>query len=556
MFQKAILGAVLTWGVLTPPVAAEIKFIRPGEKPLSQPPVSSVAALDLDALYRGIELTGRVRARTTREMIVATMMDEFAREDVDGKPGISDADRLLAADVEIAAKRANALRTLHQNDLDSDGVVTRGELVTVGRVQNAKKAQRHQPNGSVVMTAEQRETLVLDFVARSLAKDRDGDDSLTAEEVVAGLNEDQIRTRYRTEGGLVKAIWDVNADGVITESEMRQSLDRLLGLIDSNGDGIIDPEEAAPIRKAMIAAKVRADDPSRGKRVACSLPQVPNSAEVIVLQGESGTAVTNLGFVGPRDQIVRMTDVAVPEGGRDLYLLVSMRKPALVRLSGPGEERVKAVVGVAAPVAVTGGKASLANTPCHRGFLGIRIIEPGGVEKEFGKALGRDDVRALVADRLGRVDLGTWTNDPVARLAGDATPMMEGDGQVIVDRFLSYDPGGFQMPDPNRVQSTVPVKSRALPPLEIGLIVLASEGKIDFVAPEPDIVGTGTDGEARDGIAGWLKSPKKKPRGPVPLTVLVRRAIDLPAGLTTERSVRLIVPDGVPAPRGAKPVLR
>lgn len=51
---------------------------------------------------------------------------------------------------------------------------------------------------------------------------------------------------------------------------------------------------------------------------------------------------------------------------------------------------------------------------------------------------------------------------------------MKGDGQIIIDRLLSFDPGGFQMLDPGGIRSTMPVCARELPPLEIGLIVLAS----------------------------------------------------------------------------------
>lgn len=99
-----------------------------------------------------------------------------------------------------------------------------------------------------------------------------------------------------------------------------------------------------------------------------------------------------------------------------------------------------------------------------------------------------------------------------------------------------------------------------MPPLEIGLIVLASDGKIDFVAPPPVFLSRAVpdgikravpEGEATDGIV-WEQEPGGGSRPLFPLTVVVRHAIDLPAGLTTERGVRLIVPDSVPAPRGAK----
>lgn len=546
---KSICLAAAALSILVTAATAEITFIRPGEKPLEQPRAGFAGTLDLDAVYRGIELTSRIRTRLPRAAIVAQMMNDFGQDDLDGLPGIGDADRTLAAQVEIAAARANAARAWATDDLDGDGVVTRDELLVVGRTQVAALAQRQKLGGAVELTEAQREQLALEYVARGLARDRDGDDRVSYDEATAGVDAERILTRIRTEGGTVKPVWDVDGDGTIAEAEMRQSLDRLLGLIDANGDGVIEVEEARAAQKDLMAARARAQDPSRGKRIACTLPEVPEAAEVVVLQGEAGTAVTNLAFGEPNDRVVRMTEVVVPEGEGAIFLIVSMRTPTLVRLLGPGAGRVEAVVGVAATVAVAGGEARLANTPCHRGFLGIRIVEPGGVAQEFNTALGRDDVRALVAERLGRVELGGLTNDPGARLEDDALPVMKGDGQVIVDRFLSFDPGGYQQPPLDRVQSTVPVRRSEVPPLEIGLIVLASEGKIGFVAPEPEVLTR--EGGAGEG-ANRQEAPRRTAAG-FPLTVVVRRAIDLPAGLTTERGVRLIVPDGVPPPRGAHP---
>lgn len=252
-----------------------------------------------------------------------------------------------------------------------------------------------------------------------------------------------------------------------------------------------------------------------------------------------------------------MAELVVPNGDRELYVIASIRTPTVLKLLGLGTERVKAVVGVAGMVGSTGGRALLTNTPCHRGFLGIRIVEPGGVAAEFGKALGRDDVRALVGDRLGRINLDTLRNEADILLEGDDLPNMLGGGQFMLDHFLSFDPGGFQVVDPVGVQSTVPVRARQVPPLEIGLIYLAADGRIDFVAPPPEFLSRkAPDGIKRvrpksdNDIAAKHRIKGASGAGLAKLTVVVRRAIELPAGLTTERGVNVVVPDGVPIPRG------
>ncbi|OYX44459.1 MAG: hypothetical protein B7Z02_04985 [Rhodobacterales bacterium 32-67-9] len=560
MFSERILALAFALAVIATSATAEIKFVRPGEVPPDRLADPDMGALDLNAIYRGIDLLDRVRPRGSRGVIIGALVNDFTRDDIDGSPGITDADRELAARVEISQARARTSRPWAENDLDDDGIVTREELLIVGRVKVEDSARRQKFETAIGLTDQQREAMVLDHVERFLGLDRDGDDAITYDEAIFSVDADRIQTRVRTEGGALKPIWDADGSGTITEAEMRLSADRLLDLIDADANNMVDAEEAKVARQALFKARARADDPSRGNRVQCTLPEMPGAAEVAVIQGDSGSAVTNLAFDVPNDPVVRMAEIVVPQGETDLYLIASMRTPTVLRLMGPGEGRVKAVVGVAAPVALSGGGASLANTPCHRGFLGIRIKEPGGISAEFGRALGRDDLRAVVAERLGRVDLGTLTNTPDVVLQDDVLPVMEGDGQFIIDRFLSFDPGGYQELDPGEVQSTVPVRARDVPPLEIGLIVLASEGMIDFVAPPPAFLSREVpdgikrvvpEGEVANGIV-WDQKPGGGSRARFPLTVVVRHAIDLPAGLTTERGVRLIVPDGVPAPRGAK----
>jgi len=552
--------AALAFAIFSMAAHAEIEFIRPGDVPSEGPAELDVGLLQLDEMYRGLDLLGRLSSRASKGTIISALMIDYAKDDIDGVPGITDADRELAARVEIAQKRSIASRSWAENDLDGDGVVTRSELSVVGRTRVEGRVHGQGQNASIELTEEQRETLVLDYVGTFLGQDRDSDDAVTYEEAIAPVDEEGILTRMRTEGGALKPVWDADGNGAITEVEVRRSADRLLDLIDANDNSFIEAEEAQAAFRGFTKARARSEDPSRGKRIQCTLPEVPKTAEIVVLQGDSGSAVTNIAFDVPNDPVVRMAEVTVPEGITELYLIASVRSPTVLRIVGPGVDRVKAVIGVAAVVALDGGKADLANTPCHRGFLGIRIVEPGGVAAEFGQALGRDDVRAVVAERLGHINLGTLSNAADTLLDGNDLPVMKGDGQIVVDRFLSFDPGGFQVLDPGAIQSTVKVSARDLPPLEIGLIVLASEGKIDFVAPPPGFltrdVPEGVKRVMPDGDVLPGTSVEGDPGGrngaQFPLTVVVRRAIDLPAGLTSERGVRLIVPDGVPKPRGLR----
>lgn len=559
MFKKMISLPAALLLIAATSATAEIKFISPGETPASPLEAADMSALDLAEIYRGLNLLSFIRSRASRGSILNGLARKLADDDIDGEPGITAADRELAASVEISAALARAAQSWAANDLDGDGVVTRDELIIVGRTRVKVSSARLRQNGTITLTDEQRTELALEYVANFLRRDRDGDNAVTYAEATASVDQEKILTRFRAEGGALKPVWDADGNGTITEFELRRAADRLLDLFDTNGDNVVNTDEVKKSKKALLAARYLINDPTRGKRIRCTLPEVPKLAEVVVIQGEAGTAVTNLKFGVPNDPVVRMIEVVVPQGETEIFLIASMRSASVLRIMGPGAGRLKTVVGVAATIALAGGDAKLANTPCHRGFLGIRIVEPGGVTKEFGLATGRDDVRALVADKLGHVNLGTLMNDTTVLFQNDALPNMRGDGQIIIDRFLSFDPGGYQMLDPAQIQATVPASAREIPPLEIGLIVLASQGKIEFVAsPEtsspksPDtITREAPKGQATDDIL-WQKTPDSDASTHFQLTVVVLRAIDLPAGLTTERGVRIIVPDGVPKPRGLR----
>lgn len=528
---------------------AEIKFLKPGAPPLSENAASETDGLDLDTIYRGLDLLSLLHVRASKGMVVTAVVGNYKRDDIDGQPGITLRDRDLMAEVEIARKRA---RGLAASDLNGDGAVTLAEKLILDRLNPDRSRLRPRIEDPVEVTETERQQLVQAYFATF----PEGD----SRAVVSGVDADRIRTRIRTEGRYLKPIWDVNGDGKITEPEIRREMDRLLDLFDVTGDNVIDLEESKAARRVLLDAKFRAGDPSRGKFIKCSLPAIPSAAEVAVVQGERGTAVTNLAFAVPNDPVVRLAEVSVPEGAQKVHLIASMRTPTVLRLVGPGADRVTAVIGVAAPVALDGRGARVLNTPCHIGFLGTATKDSGGVAEEFGQALGRSNLRAVVGDRLGRVDLATLTNDENAVLMNTILPRMQGDGQVILDRFLAFDPGGYQQLKPRRITANVRVTARDLPPLEIGLIVLASEGKIDFVAPPPGFaerevpkdVKRETVVEDTPGGVVWRRTADGGQRAVFPLTVVVREAIDLPAGLTTERGVRLIVPDGVPKPVGAK----
>jgi hypothetical protein len=337
---------------------------------------------------------------------------------------------------------------------------------------------------------------------------------------------------------------------------LRRAADAALDLIDRDRDGLLAQQEVALIRTSLIRRKGQRDNKARGRIVQCSLPSIPSDTMIAVVQGRQGSGVTDLEFAGDRDEVVRMSELVVPEGDKPIHVIASMRSSTVFRISGDGAHRVRGVTGVAAPVGLLPGSgASLSMTKCFSGFLGIRLQEPGGIRAEFERVLARPVEVVVEAETLGKVDLGLGRNDLSARLTGDMLSGLKGDATLVGEWLLSFDPGGYQEPDPKTVVADSPVTKLPVPPLEIGLMALAMQGALDFVEGRGGrpvaILRTGQDEADKGASAKKASAPNRRVPVRNMLHVVARRYFEMPPGYTDAfRALRVIVPEGVPRPKG------
>ena len=187
MILRCLLPATLVILTAALPARAEIKFVRPEEPSPSQSPAPDLGALDVAEIFRGIDLLRRVSNRASHGRVIASLVNDHAQDDIDGTPGITDADRALAARVEISKARARAAQPLAEHDLDADGVVTKAELLIIGATRTDSMARRQGLGSGIELTRAQRDTIAADYAAGFLGRDLDGDDRVTLDEVMATI---------------------------------------------------------------------------------------------------------------------------------------------------------------------------------------------------------------------------------------------------------------------------------------------------------------------------------------------------------------------------------
>lgn len=533
--------------LLSAPVKPLTERERPNPAPKPEP--LDLSYLSLSETYRTLDMFRYVGRGATRGSALDALLRAFQAEQYDDDPNLTQNDYRLREGVRAASQRVQLRSQILRYDLDGDLVATEEEL-TVGARATVTRGRQ-----TVVLTEDQLSGLVNEHLAKFLRYDANGDRDVTIAELDAW-------SEAKASGGNSSAPqnlspeWDVDGDGRITEVELRRAADAALDLIDRDRDGLLAQQEIDLIRTSLIRRKGRVDNKARGRIVQCSLPRIPADTMIAVVQGRKGSGVTDLEIARDRSEVVRMSELVVPAGEKPIHVIASMRSSTVFRISGEGAHRVRGVTGVAAQVGLLpGSQASLSMTKCFSGFLGIRLQEPGGLRAEFERVLGRPVGVLVEAETLGQVDLGNGRNNVSARLTGDILGSLEGDANLVGEWLLSFDPGGYQEPDPKSVVAESAVTKLPVPPLEIGLMVLAMQEALEFVeGPGGRPVAILRTGDATDDKGASAKSasaPNRRVPARNMLHVVARRYFEMPPGYTDEfRALRVIVPDGVPRPKG------
>ncbi len=415
------------------------------------------------------------------------------------------------------------------------------------------------------LTAEAMETWTAVETARRaaqmsvvyLALDLDGDGAITHEEIDRAST--VVDFRQRAEIAVLRAVGDGNGDGRIDQAELRAFvLGRMPGVsearfplmddllvMDLDGDGATTAAEVIRVLQALeadppVRPKASAGVTGAAPRRDCRPPAPGAAAEVLIVSGYEGAALSNIAVAGP-DQETTAARLVIEPGERPLYIVVSAYEAMLWQVEG-ATERVERVVvqprgaatgpgaGVTglAPEKVSFVPAGACFQPFHEAANGIKA---GWVRQAMASALGRPADTVVARYTLGFVALPSGrdvTPPPAPKPAqkdAQGRPVFTADMLAPETLMQRFHPAGLSRVDPATVVAPGKIAAYDVLPQEAGLGQLLESGAL---VPAGEDLGRGI------GSAFVIRKPVAR----------------FPAGLTGAHGVTFILGKGVPMPAG------
>jgi hypothetical protein len=464
-----------------------------------------------------------------------------------------------------ARARSAEIGSLVALDLDGDGVVSRAEIETVARY-NAIRATARSTSDRCGAEARQRLAKpVADEVARGLAHDRNSDNRLTLDEIVAAgepMREAAEALAARSErrtpderrahmvADLVPLALDAGGDGVVSLAEYDAAVDAIFREYDDDGDGTISVAEAAAHRThaeslRKVALKVietrRTEQALRERTAGCALPAIPPDVGVVLFStfGGSGVATVGLGD----DDLVEVADIVVEPGPDPLAIVLTSRHPMIWDIGGATDRVVRVIVAAdireqplrAAPGGVVGlprEKIAFAGrSDCVPVFL--RPDDQDKTVATFAALSGRRADIVLGVSQAGSVRLPSGQDVRDAPLRGAIAPPKHQPAAELDETMRRDHPAGLIALDPGEIVSTSAATRLPVLPLDAGVAQLIDEGALTI---------------SRYSHGYILEAAGPKPFRE-PSEFVVKRKMRMPPGLTQAGRV-FVLAAGVPMPDG------
>ncbi|MEO1315495.1 MAG: hypothetical protein AAFW01_02735 [Pseudomonadota bacterium] len=502
----------------------------------------------------GAELSGRLPENFVNnlarrpEAARKQMLDSFLNL---ANGGVVTEESLLRANqVERSIARAQELQRTHLvGDLDGDGAVTPAERNdAIGALDRRYAAQ---------------------FVLFQQEADADGDGTVTMKEASAQADA-KAKNNARSRRHLSPRSFlqfDLNEDGEITLEELFEGLDRIQDYR-SGENGLTNRRKRATRTPATPRPTPTKSTPSTAntqglpKRTAapsvfrtqtaqgCTVPQPPDGAEIVLLSGYEGGALSTLAVAG-QEREAEVTKVRIERGPRPLWILASAFTPMVWSLDGATERVAHFIVEGSVPTkGVREGQvaAAVAGLPAEK----VRFLPKGACAGESWKTdpaeqrlftvraarrLGFEPTHVATRYTMGTVMLPSGRfEEPGDRQTSSVFRQGWGisatDGLVATGQqddlqrqstntlmsLLRFSPGGVIAVDPTTVVADGPVEPFEVLPQQAGLLQLIQSGAIRQIDRESYVV-----------------------EKPIPR---------FPAGLSGAHSVRFILAEGVPMPVG------
>lgn len=517
-----------------------------------------------------LKMIRKIRAGGSPDAVREIMLRWFRSTDIDGG-GVSESDYLLRDRMNAAQRRAALISQMLKKDLDGDGAATRAELEAF-HGETARKPIRSQ-GVELVPTAEQVVQTLAKLVDDDLKIDQDNDGTVNFAEILAAAEDNVARrgsSRHRNDGPVHPSL-DRDGDGVVSEREFVETVDRVLGGIDGNGDAEFSEAEVAAFSQGIsgigrvVAEEERArklEAKNRELAESCGFPRAPDGAEVVMLAVSGGEALSTVSLGGD-DLEVTVANAWIEPGKAPLYVLVTSSDAMIWQFSG-AVDRVAFVVANAAKrgggevprVGVVGVAQErvhiVAKRDCLKRYTGRDAKKKDQIVALLPYLIGRGADLATAQHAVSTVSLPSGLFDATPAYANAVELPESGPGAALWREMLRFNPGGLARVEAEAVVARVAAKDYAVLPQEAGLARLLEEGALELVGKSQVLILNGTEivlGDGRDTII--LPEGVQPEITMRPTKFKITRKIRYPAGLNGSHSVRFVLPAGVPEPDGS-----
>lgn len=428
-------------------------------------------------------------------------------------------------------------------DLNGDGQVTRAEVEKIYWPIARMSVSHNDPAAGPL--EEQARRKLEEMIAGSMRADANSDDVVTLREVLAMPDERQSSAAPLPE------FLDSNGDGVVRPQEYLDVVDVVLSTVDRDGDGEISSQESREFTFTAMRLKQQirqADDQrkelesARATAEQCGFPEAPPDAQIVLLESSSGTGLSTVGL-GDAAAMVRVGDVRVEPGEKPLYVVLYSLFPMIWRFDGATERVAQVVAGIAGPpqtgvvrAGVTGLPAErvfiLARYECARFIAGTDVPGARLVTEKLGHVFDRPVTKTLVIRSLNRALVPSGTFENGVTLPGAIEIPAGTPGAKMWEAVPSHHPGGVLQIDPATVASRAEPMLYQVLPGPAGLAQLADRGAIEVLETRHYVLGTAS-GAAR------LETP---------IRIRVHEKIRLPWLMHGYNDLVIELAPGVPAP--------
>jgi hypothetical protein len=275
----------------------------------------------------------------TVEAARTAWMSRFVAADVDGRPGLSEADFALSAQVFAAQGRANFLVSLLRADLNGDLSLTRADVLPFAR---SRAASPIRVGTTRIAPTETQLTEITELnVAQMLAADVSGDGAVVLTEMLDGaVNRKGQFPSYKSPVRFALLL-DKDGDGTVTEAEFLSAFETAAAAFDTNGDGLLSQIERAvgsdrPVPRTARQKQDRRVLDTLLPKPLCNLAPLNSDTQVLVIGGYEGAALSTVTLGGPQS-VTYVVDLNIPDGKRPIALIIGFSVPVIIRISGAAD---------------------------------------------------------------------------------------------------------------------------------------------------------------------------------------------------------------------------